>query len=635
MTIVKFLHEVALHKISRVRSLVLLVGFFALAVASTAEARPYRLLWDANTDGITAGYFVYYGTAPGTYQPADGVDAGNTTEFQVNLLPGNTYYFQVRAYDSTGTLGSPSTELSFVVPNTAPVLTNPGSQSNATGNVVSRQLVATDADNDGLTFTVTGLPPGLSASASGLISGTIAGSASGSYSVTATVSDGAAQDVESFTWSTPVQPTLTIGDITVTEGNSGTSLATFTVTLSPVNASQTVTVNYATANGTATTSNNDYAAASGTLTFTPSAATRTFSVTINGDTTTEPNETFSVNLSGATNAAIGDAQATGTISNDDAGAQSTLTIGNVTVTEGNSGTSLATFTVTLSPVNASQTVTVNYATANGTATGSDYVAASGTLTFTPSAATRTINVTINGDTAVEPNETFSVNLSGAANAAIGDGQATGTITNDDAAAQSTLTIGDVAITEGQAGTSLATFTVTLSPVNASQTVTVNYATANGTATVNNNDYESASGTLTFTPSAATRTLNVIVNGDTTVEPNQTFLVNLSSATNATISDAQAVGTITNDDVGGAAATVNVVSTSVVPGRADSVHGRWRPWESPGLGHADAGLGRRQRIPGLEVPERVEDGPRHGPDQRLVAVHRAVHAGHLQRPLLCQ
>ena len=115
----------------------------------------------------------------------------------------------------------------------------------------------------------------------------------------------------------PASATLTIGDVSITEGNSGTSVATFTVTLSPVNPSQTVTVNYATANGTATTTGNDYVAASGTLTFAPSAATQTISVTVNGDTAVEPNETFLVNLSGATNAVIGDAQATGTITNDD------------------------------------------------------------------------------------------------------------------------------------------------------------------------------------------------------------------------------------------------------------------------------------------------------------------------------
>jgi hypothetical protein len=83
-------------------------------------------------------------------------------------------------------------------------------------------------------------------------------------------------------------------------------------------------------------------------------------------------------------------------------------------------------------VNASQSVTVHFATANGSAlSGSDYVAQNGTLTFNPGIATQPISVTVNGDTAVEPNETFFVNLTSPANATIGDAQGQGTITNDD------------------------------------------------------------------------------------------------------------------------------------------------------------------------------------------------------------
>ena len=101
----------------------------------------------------------------------------------------------------------------------------------------------------------------------------------------------------------------------------------------------------------------------------------------------------------------------------------------MTVTEGTSGTSLATFTATLSPVS-TQTVTVNFATANGTATaGSDYVAASGTLTFAPGVSTRPISVTINGGTNLEATETFTVTLSGPANAVLGTAAGTGTILN--------------------------------------------------------------------------------------------------------------------------------------------------------------------------------------------------------------
>ena len=181
------------------------------------------------------------------------------------------------------------------------------------------------------------------------------------------------------------------------EGHSGTTLATFTATLSAASA-QTVTVNYATANGTAT-AGSDYVAASGILTFAPGVSTRPISVTVNGDTTVEPNEAFSVTLSTPANAVLGTATGTGTITNDDtAPGLPSLAIGNVTVTEGTSGTSPATFTVTLSPVS-TQTVTVNFATANGTATaGSDYVAASGMLTFAPGVSTRPISVTINGGT---------------------------------------------------------------------------------------------------------------------------------------------------------------------------------------------------------------------------------------------
>ena len=80
-----------------------------------------------------------------------------------------------------------------------------------------------------------------------------------------------------------------------------------------------------------------------------------------------------------------------------------------------------------------------------------------------------------------------------------------------------------------------------------QTATVLYATADGTAT-QPADYTSTSGSLTFTPGQTTRSLTVPVIGETVPEANETFFVNLSGAANATISDNQGVGTITNDDV---------------------------------------------------------------------------------------
>jgi hypothetical protein len=223
-----------------------------------------------------------------------------------------------------------------------------------------------------------------------------------------------------------------------------------------------------------------------------------------------------------------------------------LSINNVSANEGNSGTTPFTFTVTLSAASTS-TVTVAYATADGTATaGSDYTATSGTLTFNPGVTTQTLTVQVIGDTIVEPNETFFVNLSAPSNATIATGQGTGTIVNDDAPALPTLSINSVSANEGNSGTTPFTFTVTLSAASAS-TVTVNFATADGTATAGS-DYTATSGVLTFTPGQTTQTVTVSVLGDTTVEPSETFFVNLSGASNATIAAGQGTGTIINDDV---------------------------------------------------------------------------------------
>jgi len=337
---------------------------------------------------------------------------------------------------------------------------------------------------------------------------------------------------------------ITINDVTVTEANTGTVNATFTVSLSAASAN-TVTVNYATADGTATQPA-DYQSQSGVLTFNPGDLTKTVTVLVNGDTLDEVNEIFFVNLSSATNGALVDSQGQGTITDNDPAPS--LSINDVSIAEGDSATTPATFTVTLS-LASGQTVTVNYATADNTAAaGSDYQSTSGTLTFNPGDNTKTISVLLNGDTTFEQAETFLVNLSGPTNATISDNQGLGTITNDDPAPPTpTFSITDVSVAEGNAGTSNATFTVTLSP-SSSQTVTVDFATADGTATIAGNDYQSATGTLTFNPGDTSKPINVVINGDTLVEPDETLLVKLTNATGgATIGVLQSVGTIQNDD----------------------------------------------------------------------------------------
>ena len=340
-----------------------------------------------------------------------------------------------------------------------------------------------------------------------------------------------------------VQPSISIAPFSLLEGNAGLTPFVFAVTLSGPSA-QTVTASWATTDGSAV-SPADFVGASGTVTFPPGSVAQTVTVNVVGETTNEADETFTVALSGPVNATIGVGTGLGTILNDDA-ATPTFTIGNVTQAEGNAGTTSYVFTVTLSPAAAS-TATVQAATSNGTATtgDGDYVANTQTLTFNAGVTTQTFTVTGNGDTKFEPNEDFTVTLSAnsGGTAIGGGGTATGTITNDDAAP--TISIGDVSALEGNAGTTAFTFNVTLSNAS-SQAVTVDTATADGTAT-QPGDYASTGGTLTFNPGVTTQTVTVNVAGETTNEADETFFVNLTVPVNASILDAQGVGTIQNDD----------------------------------------------------------------------------------------
>lgn len=246
---------------------------------------------------------------------------------------------------------------------------------------------------------------------------------------------------------------ISVSGGSVTEGNSGATPLTFTVTLSAAAAS-TVTVNYATANGTAA-AGSDFTAASGTLTFAPGEVSKTVSVDVLGDTTVESNETFTLALSGASaNARIATASAAGTIVNDDQQVARTLSIASVTAPESQG---IFSFVVTLSAASTSR-VTVKYATANGTAVSGrngDYSSTSGTLTFNAGETSKTIAVSVVNDALVEPDETFFVRLSSASGATIATGTGTGTIVNDDG-----LTAGvrqaafvSLAVSEANAGSS--------------------------------------------------------------------------------------------------------------------------------------------------------------------------------------
>ncbi len=286
----------------------------------------------------------------------------------------------------------------------------------------------------------------------------------------------------------------------------------------------------------------DYVTASGSRTIAAGATSTTIAVTVNGDVTDEINEAFTVALSNPGNATIADGSGTGTITDDDAAP--TLSIDDVSVVEGNTGTTTATFTVSLSAVSG-KTVTVDWATAAGTAdAGVDYVTTSGSRTIAAGATSTTIAVTVNGDLTDEADEAFTVGLSNPGNATIADASGTGTITDDDAAP--TLSIDDVSVAEGNGGTTTATFTVSLSSASG-KTVTIDWATADDDA-LQPADYAAWSGTLTFVPGDTSEAIAVIVNGDLVAELDEAFRVTLSAPTDATLADPTGIGTIVDDEL---------------------------------------------------------------------------------------
>jgi hypothetical protein len=314
-------------------------------------------------------------------------------------------------------------------------------------------------------------------------------------------------------------------------------------------ASSDVTVQYSTTAGTATAPA-DFTAKTATVTIpTGSAGPVTATVDVVEDPLDEADETFTVNLSivsGPAGIGIGDGSAVGTILDDDA--EPVVSVTGQSASEAVSGGQLQ-FTVTLAPASG-RTVTVSYATSNGTAQApGDYTTTSGVLTFTPGQTSQTVGVPIVNDTAVEPDESFTLSLSSPNGATIGQGTATGTITNDDTGGGGvTISITDKSVIEPDTGQNVAArFTVSLSATS-TQTVTVRFTTAPGTAVAGTGgDYKHKTQVITFNPGVKNKTVAITVLGDVAVEPNETFFVNLTEPVNATILDPQGLGTIVNDD----------------------------------------------------------------------------------------
>jgi hypothetical protein len=319
-------------------------------------------------------------------------------------------------------------------------------------------------------------------------------------------------------------PAVSVTGTSVTEGTAGSTVnATFTVTLAQSSA-KSVTVNYATADGTALAGTN-YLAQTGTVTFPPLSTTQTITVPIINDGVLDPNLLFTVNLSAPVNAAVGIGMAQGLIRDHDA--LPVLDIAGATIVKQDSGTPPANFVVTLSSPSAT-TVTVAFTTADGTATAPrDYVAQSGTLTFAPGVTQQTVSVGVVSDGTYDPNKTFFVNLSAPVGATLDIPQAQALVYNNDPPPSANLQ-GPATFTEPPAGvTENVTLTATLSAPT-EKTVRVPWTTAaDGTAVAGVN-FVDQNGVVTFPPGVTSQTFTVQVIGDGVKTANPTFSVQMQS-----------------------------------------------------------------------------------------------------------
>ena len=358
-------------------------------------------------------------------------------------------------------------------------------------------------------------------------------------------------------------PTISINNVTAAEGNSASPTNfTFAVTLSH-SSSSAITVNYATASGTSnpatggancTTAGTDFVNILPTqLSFAAGETSKQVAVSVCGDTNVEANETFFVNLSGnsANSVLTAGTKGTGTITNDDLPNVSVAVLPTATAEDGS--TNLV-YTFTRNSTIGS--LTVNYSV-SGTATlGSDYSApftSTGSVTIADGTSTATVTVTPIADTTDEPDETVILTISANAAytiAAPPQNAASGTITDDDATP--TIQITSVTAPEPSPGPTSFVFTISLTNPSSSQ-ITVNYATdtTGATATAGTScsagvDFVSISGPLTFSPGDTSEQVSVTVCGDSVLEPDETFFVNLSgnSANSVLQANTKGTGTIT-------------------------------------------------------------------------------------------
>ena len=315
-------------------------------------------------------------------------------------------------------------------------------------------------------------------------------------------------------------PAISIGDNTSADENA--AITNLTVTLDAASG-KTITLDYATSDGTATAGDDYTAVSTTTLTFSPSEISKVIPISVVADNLDEVDETVIVSLANPSNASISDATGVLTISDDDP--EPSLSVDNSTTSDENS----ADVTVRLSSASA-KNISVGLGTSSGTATsGTDFNSFSTSVSFNAGETAQTVTIPLINDTQDEDNEAFTVTLSGPTNASISSSAATITILDDDPTP--TLSIQDVSQNENS-GTASA---IVLLSAASAKNVTVDYATSNGTATAGDDYTAITATTLTFSAGQTSKTINTTILNDSIDEDDETFTLTLSSPDNATIS----------------------------------------------------------------------------------------------------
>jgi hypothetical protein len=342
---------------------------------------------------------------------------------------------------------------------------------------------------------------------------------------------------------------FSVNDVSVTEGYSGSTGITGQITRTG-DVSDWSTVSYRTVQDTAT-QGVDYTGITGTtVTFGPNQRTASISFTVTGDRALEADETFNVELYNPTGhgTSIGDGTGVVTIVNDDV-APSYYDISDATGTEGEAETTSMTFTITRSG-NLDVATTIHPWTQDITTNHKvDYVniQSMNSLTFAPGETTKTVTVQIRPDLIDEPDETFRLRL---ANPYIGETDiGIGTIVDiTPDAGPNAISISDASKVEGPSGWAEAQLAITRTG-DLTGSATVSYRTVQGTAT-QGVDYKGVTAaTATFAPGQSTVSISILVTGDTPVEPDETFNVELYNPTGhgTSIDDGTGVVTIIDDD----------------------------------------------------------------------------------------